>query len=90
MTSTIQIRIDAKIKKQADKTLKNMGLDLSSGIKLFLNQVIKAQAIPFQIRTVNGFTPEQEKRMIRETEYALKHGKSYTSIKELHDDILKS
>ncbi len=89
MTSTIQIRIDAKIKKQADKTLKDMGLDLSSGIKLFLNQVIKAQAIPFQIRTVNGFTPEQEKRMIRETEYALKHGKSYKTAKALLDDILK-
>jgi len=90
MNSTIQIRIDAKIKKQANKTLRDMGLDLSSGIKLFLNQVIKAQAIPFKIRTVNGFTPEQERIMNKETEYALKHGKSYTSVEELHDDFMKS
>jgi len=90
MNSTIQIRIDAKIKKHADKTLRDMGLDLSSGIKLFLNQVIKAQAIPFKIRTVNGFTPVQEKNMIRETKHALKHGNSYTSIEELHSDIMES
>jgi DNA-damage-inducible protein J len=90
MNSTIQIRIDKKMKKDADKTFKDMGLDMSSGIKLFLHQVVMKRALPFVVRTANGFTPEQEKRMIRETEYALKYGKSYTSIEELHNDIMKS
>lgn len=90
MNSTIQIRIDTKTKKDADKTFKDMGLDMSSGVKLFLHQVIRSRSLPFQIRTANGFTPEQEKKMIRETKYALKHGKSYSSIEELHDDILNS
>ena len=90
MNSTIQIRIDAKTKKYADKTLKDMGLDLSSGIKLFLTQVIRSGSLPFQVRTVNGFTPAQEKKMIRETEHALKYGKSYSTIKELHNDIMNS
>ena len=90
MNSTIQIRIDNKTKKDANKTLKDMGLDLSSGIKLFLHQVIKARSIPFQIRTANGFTPEQERKMIKETEYALKHGKSYKTARELFNDVLKN
>ena len=38
--------------------------------------------------TVNGFTPEYEERMIKEGDYAIKYGKSYNSIEELHNDIL--
>ena len=89
MNSTIQIRVDTKMKKEADKTFKNMGLDLSSGIKLFLHQVIKSRSIPFTVRTANGFTPEYEKRMRQESDYALKHGKSYKSVEALFDDILR-
>ena len=90
MNTTIQVRVDKNTKKEADKTFKKMGLDISSGIKLFLHRVIQSHSIPFQIRTENGFTPEQEKKMLKETEYALKHGKSYASIEELHNDIMKS
>ena len=90
MNTTIQIRVNKNTKKEADKTFKKMGLDISSGIKLFLHRVIQSRSIPFQIRTENGFTQEQEKKMLKETEYALKHGKSYASIEELHNDIMKS
>ena len=89
MNSTIQIRIDKKMKKDADKTLKEMGLDMSSGIKLFLNQVICRQCLPFRVLTENGYTPEYEERMIKEGDYALKHGKSYKTAEEMFDDILK-
>jgi addiction module RelB/DinJ family antitoxin len=78
------------MKKDADKTLKDMGLDMSSGIKLFLHQVVLKRALPFVVRTANGFTPEQEKRMVKETEYALKYGKSFKTVKEAFDDILKN
>jgi len=90
MSTTIQIRVDQKTKKEADRTFKQMGLDTSSGIKLYLHQVIKSHSIPFEIRTANGFTPAQERRMIRETEHALKYGKAYKTIEELHADIMKS
>ena len=89
MNSTIQIRIDTKTKKDADKTFKDMGLDMSSGVKLFLHQVIRSRSLPFQIRTANGYTPEYEDRMVKEGDYALKHGKSYKNAKEIFDDILK-
>ena len=89
MNTTIQIRVDRKMKKAVSATFKNMGLDISSGIKLFLHQVMKSQTIPFPIRTANGFTVEQERQMIRETKEALKSGKSYKTAKELFDDILK-
>lgn len=86
---TINIRIDKKTKKEADKMLKEMGLDLSSGIKLFLKQVIYSGSIPFQVRTVNGFTVEYEAKILRETGKALKKGKSYRSAAEMHKAILR-
>jgi DNA-damage-inducible protein J len=87
--TTIQLRVDKKTKKDAQKTLEQMGLDFSSAIKLFLKNVIITQSIPFEIRTENGFTPAQEKEMLEEAEYALKYGKRYSSIEELHEDLLK-
>lgn len=46
--TTLQIRIDQKTKKKAMETFEAMGLDISSGVKLFLNQVIKDEALPFR------------------------------------------
>ena len=89
MNTTIQIRVDGKMKREASKAFKGMGLDISSGVKLFLHQVVKSQTIPFPIRTVNGFTVEQERQMIEEGNEALRHGKSYKTAKEMFYDILK-
>ncbi len=47
--TTIQIRIDQKTKKQAKRVFDDLGIDISSGIKIFLNQVIKKNSIPFSI-----------------------------------------
>ncbi len=47
--NTLQIRIDEKIKTKAQKILQKMGLDMSSAIKLYLNQIIQEEAIPFSI-----------------------------------------
>ena len=76
-TATIQLRIDRATKVKAQNTLKKLGFDLSSGLKLFLSQVIKTKSIPFTIRTVNGYTPEYEKSLIDELK-AMKAGREVT------------
>lgn len=89
MNSTIQIRVGVDTKREADRVFKNMGLDLSSGIKIYLQQVIHSGSIPFILRTENGFTHEQEKKMLKETKEALARGKSFANTQELFDDVLK-
>lgn len=84
----IQIRTDEKLKRKAQKVLKKLGLDLSSAINMYLVQIVLKEEIPFSIRTENGFTPKQEREMLREVEWAEKHGKGYTSVDELMKDIL--
>ena len=45
--TTVQIRIEEKTKKAAQKALAGIGLDLSTGVKIFLNQVVTEKGLPF-------------------------------------------
>lgn len=89
MRTALNIRIDSKTKKEAGKAFKKMGLDVSSGVKLFLRQVINTQSIPFRIVTENGFTPEREQQMLEEIKYAKKHAKRYKDVKSFMRDLYK-
>ncbi|MDB5264606.1 MAG: hypothetical protein JWN64_177 [Parcubacteria group bacterium] len=88
MTTTIQLRIDEKMKKAAQSVFEKMGLDLSSGVKLYLAQVIQEQGLPFTPRTINSLTPAYEARLLSEAKSAKKKGTSYRSAKAALQDIL--
>lgn len=88
MNSTLSIRIDRKLKKEAGKTLKEMGLDISSGVKMFLSQVVNSGSIPFEPKMHYAMTPKQEKWVIKQIAEARKNSKGYLSVEELHRDIL--
>lgn len=86
-STTIQLRIDKKTKDQAQAIFKKLGMDLTSGMKLFLSQVIRTKSIPFVARTVNGFTPEFEQELLDETAEAMKNGKRFKTVKALMEDL---
>ncbi len=88
MNTTLQIRIDKKTKDAAQKTFRSMGLDMSSGVKLYLAQVVNKKAIPFQVMSADQWPLKKKLQIIKEAKYALKHGKSYATIQEAHRDIL--
>ena len=56
MTTTLQVRVDEKMKRDAQKVFAKMGLDLSSGIKLYLARVTQDQCVPFPLRVPNAET----------------------------------
>jgi len=85
--ATLQVRVNPQVKKNAQKTLQTMGLDVSTAVNLFLHQVVTTQSIPFAIRTENGFTPEQEREYLKEAAWATKYAKRYGTVDELMDAI---
>jgi len=93
MNTTLQIRLDQKMKNEANKTFKSMGLDMSTGVKLFLAQVVNTKSIPFPVMSAD-FWPEEKKRaLVREAEKTLKDYKSgkikgYDDVDEMFRDIL--
>jgi len=86
-TQILNVRVDKNIKKQAQKIVEELGLDLSSAVKLFLNKVVMTKSIPFELRTVNGYTPEYEAMLLKEVKNMKKNGKRYTNMDEMWRDL---
>ena len=89
MSSTLSIRINPKTKKAAQKILRSLGLDLSAGVKMFLEQVVTTDSIPFYTATGTGHKLRHANIYRREIAETLKGGKSYQTAAEMHADILK-
>jgi DNA-damage-inducible protein J len=87
--TTIQVRTPAAVKQNAKKILKDLGMDMSTAINIYLVQITKQGGIPFPILTENGMTPQAEEELLREEEDALQNGKVYSSSQEMFDDILR-
>ena len=85
--TTIQIRIDTKTKKAARKTLDELGIDMSSAVKMFLTNVVTRQGIPLDLRTENGFTLAQELALVEETELAKKSDRRFATVDALMSDL---
>jgi DNA-damage-inducible protein J len=54
--SVVRSRIDPVVKMEADRILREMGITISEGIRLFLFQVIAENALPFKVKTPNKHT----------------------------------
>jgi len=84
--SAVHIRIDEKTKKSAQKVFEKMGIDMTTGIKLYLHQVILKKNIPFRILTENGLTPEEEQEILTAAQEAEK-GKNVTKEMDIKEAI---
>ncbi len=83
MSSTITVRVDDKTKKEAATVFKNVGLDMSAAINVFLKQAIRSNGIPFP---VSADTPNKVTvQAIKEAEKG--EMASFSSIDELMEDL---
>jgi DNA-damage-inducible protein J len=61
-TALIQVRVDAELKQEAESLLKDMGLDTTTAIRIFLKQVITKKSIPFTISNEKSTDGSGKKR----------------------------
>ena len=61
-TTNINVRVDASLKKDAEKLFNELGLNMSSAITMFLKSAVSYEGIPFEIKRI---------RPIAETKAAL-------------------
>ena len=86
-TIMMKIEIDNKVKKDADKLFKELGLDTNTAINIFLKQSINKRAIPFKVKNEEyNFYNKNNIRILKER-YDKIHSKDKNSaiIKELID-----
>lgn len=67
MSNTVQLRVDKKTKQAVAGIFQSLGLDLSTGVKIYFQQVLRHKGIPFPLVTENGFTEEEEAKIIAES-----------------------
>lgn len=87
-TDTLNIRIEPKLKKEVEKTLNDLGMNIADAVTIFLKQVVMTESIPFIIRK-----PKFSKDMleaIAEADEMLKNPdkyKSFNSVDELMEEL---
>jgi len=77
-TSTLQIRVDSNLRKEAEAFFTSAGLDMSSAVRLFLRQVVIRQRMPFEIVAENPdpFFSKANQRILAESIRELERGQA--------------
>ena len=84
-TAVVNVKVNPKIKKQAQKVAEDLGLSLSSVVNAYLRQLIKTRRVEFSDVRLE-LTP-WAKRMLRESEKDVKAGRVSPSFKNAKDAI---
>lgn len=85
----VTIRLDSKVKEEAEKLFNDLGITLSSAINIFLHQVLIVRGLPFEVRSVQ---PNQTTLAAMEEANRIANDpdtKRYASVDELMDDLEK-
>lgn len=87
-TGTLNIRIEPKLKEEAELTLNELGMNIAEAVTIFLKQVVMTDSIPFVIKK-----PKYSEDMInaiKEANDIVKkpdNYKTYKNLAEILEDI---
>lgn len=87
-TDTLNIRIEPELKKEAESTLNDLGMNIADAVTIFLKQVVLTDSIPFPIRKSKYSKDLLE--ALKETEEILKNPnkyKGFDTVEELLEDL---
>ena len=70
----ISLRVDDDVKRDAERTLEDIGLNMSTAINIFLKTVVRENRIPF-VLSADTFYEESNIRYLEKKYKELKSGK---------------
>ena len=88
--ANVNVRIDPKLKKQAEEVFASLGISASSAIIMFYHQVVRTNSIPFELKA--DIPNETTKAAIKEAddiEKGKKKVKTFTNVDVLMKDLEK-
>ena len=63
--ATINLRIDAELKKELDLILREMGMNITTAFTIFAKKVARERRIPFEINAPDPFCSEENIRLLK-------------------------
>ncbi len=88
-TTNFTVRLDSKLKQDAEMLFNDLGMTLSGAVNVFLRQAVRVQGIPFEIRMEQ---PNRTTLAAMKEAVALANdpnAKTYASVAEMMRDIEK-
>ena len=76
VNESIHVIIDGKTKSLAQETLANLGLDMSTAIRIYLKKIISERAIPFEI-SEDPFYSKSNLDFLKESVKEAEEGKTH-------------
>ncbi len=64
-TATIQLRVDQELRDDAQTVCNRLGMDLTTAIRVFLNQLVVENGLPFQPKADPFFSPSNMQHLKR-------------------------
>jgi DNA-damage-inducible protein J len=90
-TSVVQVRVDTALKEQAAKIFEDLGIDLSTAIRMFLKRSVLDEGIPFRMtrpRTNYEYGANRGLWAMRELQkHAEENGLSDMTLEEINAEI---
>ena len=88
--ANVNVRIDSKLKKQAEEVFASLGISASSAINMFYRQVVRTNSVPFELKAeIPNETTLAALKEAEEIEKGKKKVKSFTDVKDLMEDLEK-
>ena len=84
-TTNLNFRIDADLKKQAEKIFNELGLNMSTALTVFLRQTVRSNGIPFDLRL--DIPNEKTKMAINDVNLNHNMSKSFHNVEALMEDL---
>lgn len=88
--TTLNVRVDEKLKKEASELFADLGLDMSTAVNMFLRQAVIKDGLPFDV--VREVPNAETLAAMAEVEEMKKHPenyKAYSDVDEMFKDLLK-
>ena len=88
----IQFRVDDNLKAEATSVFEQLGLDLSSAMRMFLKRSVDVKGIPFPMVLEQEAHKASEARALMREMQAIseKNGNSETTLNEINEEIAKT
>jgi DNA-damage-inducible protein J len=55
---TLQIRVPDKLREDADEVLEEIGMDMSTAIRVYLKKIVHSRSIPFALEATQSLSTE--------------------------------
>lgn len=75
MNALVQVKVDKKLKEQAEELLNEFGLDITTALRMFLKAVVREQKIPFKLKKQDPFYSKENLKHLKESIKELDEGK---------------